>query len=154
MTDINVEEFFKDSAKILTTLYVVFPRRHTLFVADICGPEEPDEFGMHSERYLSCLGTLLWLGEEGYLRFEETIRFEAIDQAILTGRCFTLLSSATRTSSEFGPVTTDSTMPRSEQLEQATSIQYIRRALSERSSTMLRVAMMDLMAQMSDRNPV
>ena len=27
MTDINVEEFFKDSAKILTTLYVVFPRR-------------------------------------------------------------------------------------------------------------------------------
>ncbi len=150
MTDINVEEFFKDSAKILTTLYLVFPRRHTLFVADICGPEEPDEFGMHSERYLSCLGTLLWLGEEGYLRFEETIRFEAIDQAILTGRCFTLLSCPARTTTEFGPLTTDSTMPRSEQLEQSATIQHIRHALSERSSTMLRVVMMDLMAQMND----
>ena len=154
MTDINAEEFFKDSAKILTTLYLVFPRRHTLFVADICGPEEPDEFGMHRERYLSCLGTLLWLGEEGYLRFEETIRFEAIDQAILTGRCFTLLSSTERTSSQFAPTNPDSTVPPSEQLEQATSIQHIRRALSERSSTMLRVVMMDLMAHMSDRNPI
>lgn len=154
MTDINVEEFFKDSAKILTTLYLVFPRRHTLFVADVCGPEEPDEFGMHSERYLSCLGTLLWLGEEGYLRFEETIRFEAIDQAILTGRCFTLLSSPTRTSLEPSLRTDDSTLPISERLEQATAIHHIRHALNERSSTMLRIVMMDLMLQMNDRNPV
>ncbi len=149
MTDINVEEFFKDSAKILTTLYLVFPRRHTLFVADICGPEEPDEFGMHSERHLSCLGSLLWLGEEGFLRFEETIRFEAIDQAILTGRCFTLLSSPMPTSLELDSQTIDSTIPPSEQLEQAASIQQIRRALNERSSTMLRIVMMDLMLRMN-----
>ena len=104
---------------------------------------------MHSERHLSCLGSLLWLGEEGFLRFEETIRFEAIDQAILTGRCFTLLSSPMPTSLELDSQTIDSTIPPSEQLEQAASIQQIRRALNERSSTMLRIVMMDLMLRMN-----
>ena len=50
MTDINIDDFFKDSAKVLVQLYSVFPRRHTVFVEDVSGPEETDEFGMHSTR--------------------------------------------------------------------------------------------------------
>lgn len=31
---------------------------------------------------------MLWLAEEGFIRSDDTIRQEAIDQAVLTGRCF------------------------------------------------------------------
>ena len=65
MTDINIDDFFKDAARTLAALYGVFPRRHAIFVDDIYQTEEPDEFGLHSERYQACFGTLLWLGEEG-----------------------------------------------------------------------------------------
>ena len=149
MTDINVEEFFKDSAKILATLYQTFPRRHTLFVENFCGAEEPGEFGMHSDRHMSCLGTLMWLGEEGYLRYEQTIRTEALDQAILTDRCFTLLSAPCF---DLGEPTT--TLPPSEQLEQATHIYRIRMALDERSSTSVRAAISELMLHMAALQPV
>lgn len=143
MTDINIEEFFKDSAKILTTLYQTFPRRHTLFVEDFCGTAEPDEFGVPDDRHLACMGTLMWLGEEGYLRYEETIRSEALDQAILTGRCFTLLSAPCFDLAD------ETSLPLSERLEQATHVHRIRMALKERSSTSIRRAMTELMLQMA-----
>ena len=136
MTDINIEEFFKDSPKILTTLYQTFPRRHTLFV-------EEDEFGVPGDRHLACMGTLMWLDEEGYLRYEETIRSEALDQAILTGRCFTLLSAPCFDLAD------ESSLPLSERLEQATHVHRIRTALNERSSTSIRRAMTELMLQMA-----
>ena len=41
---------------------------------------------------LSCLGALLWLADEGYLRFDSSIRFEALDQAVLTEKGFLRLS--------------------------------------------------------------
>ena len=44
MADIHVEEFYKDVAVALVQLYSVFPRRTNLFVEDIAGPDEPDEF--------------------------------------------------------------------------------------------------------------
>ena len=43
MTDINIDDFFKDAAKTLTALYGVFPRRHAIFVDDIYQTEEPDD---------------------------------------------------------------------------------------------------------------
>ncbi len=45
MADIHVEEFYKDVAIALVQLYMSFPRRVNLFVEDIAGPDEPDEFG-------------------------------------------------------------------------------------------------------------
>ncbi len=143
MTDLNVEDFLKDAARTLVALYSVFPRRHAIFVDDIYKVEEPDEFGMHSDRYQACFGTLLWLAEENYLRFEETIRNEAIDQAILTGRCFTLLSSAT---DRAGPA--DPNLPDLIRLEHATHVHQIRSALKDRSSIALRQAMLSLMSRM------
>jgi hypothetical protein len=146
VSDINVDDFFKDAGKTLVALYGVFPRRHAIFVEDIYQTEEPDEFGMHSDRYRACFGTLLWLGEENYLRFEEPIRDEAIDQAILTGRCFTLLSSQAT-----GAESTDPSLPELVRLEQSTHIHRIRSALHNRSSIELRHAMLDLMASMEAR---
>ena len=92
MADLNIDDFFKDAAKALNILYRAFPRKITLYVDDIVGIHEPDEFGMPNDRHMACLSALLWLGDEGYLRFEESIRHEALDQAVLTGQCFTLLS--------------------------------------------------------------
>ena len=149
MTDINIDDFFKDGAKVLSQLYSVFPRRHSIFVEDICGPEEPDEFGMRSQRHMSCFGTLLWLGEEGYLRYEDVIRQEAIDQAVLSARCFTLLSTPASTAHLTGTHAGAAELPRSVRTEQSTSIHRLRTALKQKSSAQLRSAMVDLMEQMN-----
>ncbi len=144
MTDINVDDFFKDAARVLVALYGVFPRRHTIFVDDIYAAEEPDEFGLHSDRYQACFGTLLWLGEEDYVRFEEVIRNEAIDQAVLTGRAFTLLSSP---AGALGDDEADN-LPEMIRIEQSTHVHQIRTALKNRSSGELRQAMLGLMTRM------
>lgn len=93
MSDLHIDDFCKDVARILNQLYLVFPRKSTLFVEDIAGHDEPDEFGMHSERHMACLGAMLWLAEEGVIRFGDTIRQEAVDQAVLAGGTFALLSA-------------------------------------------------------------
>ena len=87
MAGIHINDFYRDASRILVSLFGVFPRPVTLFAEDICGADEPDEYGLHSQRFQACFATLLWLGEEGYLRYTDTIRSEAIDQAVLTGRC-------------------------------------------------------------------
>src|SRR5690606_40107964 len=68
--DLQIEDFYKDAAGGLLMLYQAFPRKVPLYVEDLIGREEPDEFGLPSKRHQSCLGALLWLAEEGYLRFE------------------------------------------------------------------------------------
>ena len=71
----------------------------------------------------------------------------AIDQAVLTGRCFTLLSSpAVRPGAGV-----DQTLPELVRLEQATHMHQIRSALHNRSSIELRVAMLALMNRMERR---
>lgn len=92
--DLHIDDFHKDVAGGLLRLYQAFPRKTALYVADLIGLEEPDEFGLPSPRHQSCLGALLWLAEEGYLRFESTISHEALDQAILSEKGFLRLSRA------------------------------------------------------------
>ena len=92
MADLHIEDFFKDAAKILNQLYLNFPKKSSVFVEDISGEDTPDEYGLHAPRHQSCFGCMLWLEEEGYLRFESTIRQDAIDQAVLTQKSFSLLS--------------------------------------------------------------
>ncbi len=145
MTDINVDDFFNDSARTLLILYKVFPRRHAVFVEDVSGPEEPDEFGMHSDRYLACFGALLWLGEEGFLRYENTIATEAIDQALLAGRCFTLLSTPGLLRTDV-----DASLPESVRAERATRAYALESAVRSRSSSRVRAIMLELLARMSD----
>lgn len=84
MFDIHIEEFYRDSFAVLSTLYQAFPKKANVFVEDIAGPDQPDEYGLHSDRFQCCFGTMLWLQQEGFIRFESTLRQEAIDQACLT----------------------------------------------------------------------
>ena len=47
MSDIHIDDFFRDAAIALNRLYLSFPRPIALYVEDIIGPDEPDEFGLH-----------------------------------------------------------------------------------------------------------
>lgn len=93
MSDIHIDDFYRDAAKTLAALYAHFPRRTTLYVEDIGGPDTPDEFGLHSLRHQACFETFLWLAQSGYLRYEQLVRQEAVDQAVLTHRGFLTLSA-------------------------------------------------------------
>ncbi len=143
MSDLHVDDFFKDLAKILNLLYLQFPRKATVYVEDIAGPDEPDEFGLHSDRHMACFGALLWLAEEGFIRFESNIRQEAVDQAVLTARTFTLLSMAALHREPHD--VTD--LPELIRAEHSTNIHRLRAALRSRSSARIRKVMMDLLAQ-------
>jgi hypothetical protein len=93
MADLHIDEFYKDAAIILAQLYAAFPRKTSVYVEDVAGADRPDEFGLHSKRHLGCFGTMLWLGEEGWIRYVDTIGQMAIDQATLTQTAFVLLGS-------------------------------------------------------------
>lgn len=93
MADLHIHDFYKDSAKALAQLYKQFPKKSCVFVEDLIGPDTPDEFGLHSERHRACFGTLQWLAQAGYCHYDDTIRMEAIDQAVLSHRSFTLLTA-------------------------------------------------------------
>ncbi|NRB42938.1 MAG: hypothetical protein HRU20_31470 [Pseudomonadales bacterium] len=93
MPDIHIEEFYHDVACILTSLYATFPRLSTVYVEDIAGPDTVDEYGLHSERHLSCFSTLLWLKKHQLIHFEDCIRQEAVDQATLTQSSFLVLNT-------------------------------------------------------------
>jgi hypothetical protein len=139
MADIHVEEFYKDAAVALVQLYSAFPRRVNLFVEDIAGPDETDEFGLHSKRHMACFGALLWLAEEGFLRYVDTIRQEALDQAVLTQEAFIRLSSPAPDAlvQELrGPEDTAETLlPPSLQEDLSSHIHLVRVALKSRHST-------------------
>ncbi len=138
MAEIHVEEFYKDVAVALVQLYGAFPRRINLFVEDIAGPDEPDEFGLHSKRHMACFGALLWLAEEGLLRYVDTIRQEALDQAVLTHKAFVRLSSPAREDLVEAVGVDQSwpsdSLPPSVQADMSTYIHLIRTALQSRHS--------------------
>lgn len=90
--DLQIDEFYKDAAAGMLMLYQAFPRKVALYVEDLIGREEPDEFGLPSKRHQACLGALLWLAEEGYIRYDSTIAYDALDQAVLTEKGFIRLS--------------------------------------------------------------
>ncbi|RMF16467.1 MAG: hypothetical protein D6758_07840 [Gammaproteobacteria bacterium] len=94
MHDLHMDDFFRDAARILLQLYMAFPRPVLLIAEDISGPDEADEYGIHSPRHQACLATMLWLAEEGWLRYNSTLRQEGLDQAVLTSRSIALLSAA------------------------------------------------------------
>ena len=93
MADLHIDDFYRDAAKILVSLYAHFPRKTMVTVEDICGPDNTDEFGLHSPRHEACFHTLLWLAHTDYLHFEQTVRQEALDQVVLSHRGFLLLNA-------------------------------------------------------------
>ena len=92
VADINIENFYKHIAKILSILYASFPAKTAIYVDDVAGIDEPDEYGLHSPHYTAGFFSLLWLADEGFIRFQDCIRQDGIDQAVLTNRAFLKLT--------------------------------------------------------------
>ncbi len=94
MADIHIDEFYHDCGKALSLLYNVFPRLTTLYVDDITSDSGVDEYGIPVRRHQACFDTLLWLAEEGYLRYQDRVHQNALDQAVLTEKSFLRLSQS------------------------------------------------------------
>lgn len=142
MASLQIDEFYHDASRILVSLFEVFPRPVTVFAEDISGPDDPDEFGLHSKRYQACFATMLWLAEEGYIRYNDVIRQDAIEQAVLTGRCFSALLKPQN-------VSVDNALPESVQLEQKTTVYRLRQALQAHNSGELQAAFLPLLDTLS-----
>lgn len=127
--DLQIDDFYKDAAAGMLLLYQSFPRKVGLYVEDLIGREEPDEFGLPTPRHQSCLGTLLWLAEEGYIRFDSTIGYDALDQATLSEKGFLRLSRGLPHA-----ITEGEPVPPSVRRVQATLAYQLREALSSRQS--------------------
>lgn len=93
INDFHIDDFYRDCARILLQLYRYFPRRSLIYVEDIAGPGETDDFGLACDRHQSCFGAMLWLAEQHYLSFSNPVGQEAIDQAVLSQRGFNLLAN-------------------------------------------------------------
>ncbi len=143
MSDLNIDDFYKDAARAIVALYNVFPRPVPIYVEDISGPDDPDEYGVHSHRHQACFATLVWLGEEGFVRYVDTIKQEAIDQAVLTRRCFAALLKPTE-----HPLEDD--LPQSVQVERQTHIYRLAQAVNEKSSITIREALLPLLTHMAN----
>ncbi|MEZ5501925.1 MAG: hypothetical protein R3E50_04435 [Halioglobus sp.] len=134
MADIHIDDFYRDVAKILIRLYAIFPRKTALYVEDISGPDEPDEFGLHHPRFQACFSTMVWLAEHGYITYQDTIRQEALDLAVLRQKAFLLLT----TRSSLSVAGADPDLPPSILEAAQTNIAQLRAAAREGSSTVLR----------------
>lgn len=126
--DLQIDEFYKDAAAAMLLLYQAFPRKVALYVEDLIGREEPDDFGLPSQRHQNCLGALLWLAEEGYLRFDSCIAHDALDQAVLSEKGFLRLTRSVPLSEP------DPQLTPSIRRIQATLAYQLREALSSRHS--------------------
>ena len=92
MADINIENFYKHIAKILSILYEAFPSKSPLYVDDVAGVDDPDEYGLHNPDYTAGFFAMLWLADEQYIRYMDTIRQDGVDQAVLTHKAFLKLT--------------------------------------------------------------
>lgn len=108
MADINIENFYKHIARTLNILYGAFPTKQAVYVDEVAGIDEPDEYGLHSPHYTAGFFALIWLADEGYLRYTDAIRQDGIDQACLTHKAFLKLSQPS------DPIYTDPALQREE----------------------------------------
>ena len=145
MADLHIDDFYRDTAMILLRLYTSFPRNSILYVEDVCGGDDPDEFGLHSERFQSCFSAMVWLAGQGYIEFYDTIREEALDQAVLSQRGFLLLSS--RSELKLGIPEDDPELPPSVMAHSMTNVMQIRQALRSHSSITMQQVMHYLLTQ-------
>jgi hypothetical protein len=144
MADLHIEDFYRDVATILLRLYSVFPRKATLYVEDVSGPDQPDEFGLHSPRFQAAFSAIVWLADHGYLYFAETIRDEAVDQATLSEKAFLLLCAPAHQPLSAPPQ--DSAAP-SVIAESLTAVAQLRQALRKGASLDIKRAVSDLLSR-------
>ncbi len=139
---LHIDDFSQDCARILLQLYASFPRPSAVYVEDLCGPDQLDEVGLHSKRHLSCLGAMLWLAEEGYLRFGDTIFQEGIEEAVLSRHAFLLLTAP----SDPLPAPPPAELPDSVRAERLSLAEQLHEALREGHSPTLKTLVRALLS--------
>ena len=95
MFDIHICDFYHDLSQIFVQLHSRFPREDTLWLDSVCGEDEVDEYGMHSKRYMSCFGSVLFLEREGYIRYSSEEGFNGFNHCVLTLKGFQNLNKFT-----------------------------------------------------------
>ena len=138
MYDIHIEEFYRDCARVLLQLYQNFPRKSAVFVEDITGPDMPDEYGIHRDRFQACFGAMIWLESEGYLVYEALIRQEAIDQACLTSLGLRLLNQISKETDVILPDGAPKHVP---------NVEVLRYTMKKSTSTQLASLMIQLISE-------
>ena len=145
MSDFHIEEFYHDIGLILSRLYASFPRRSQVYVEEISGADNVDEYGMHSERHLSCFSAIIWLKDHGYIDYECTVRQESADQAVLSQKSFLLLSS--QSTITFDDDRSYENLPPYAQKKAITHINILRKALKSQSAINISKVVFHLMEQ-------
>ena len=145
MSDIHIDDFYRDCALIFLRLYTMFPRKGIVYIDDITGPDEPDEFGLHSERFQAGFSTITWLADSGYIQYAEAIKQEALDQAVLSHKAFMILSS--RSELNFGGADDEVEVPASVMEQSKSNINQLRKALKSGSSIMIKQCVQYLLKQ-------
>ncbi len=143
MADLHIDDFYRDVATIFLRLYALFPRKSILYVEDICGPDEPDEFGLHNPRFQAAFSAIVWLADHGYLNFHDTIRQEAVDQVVLSQRAFLLLNTSVDTPSQIA----EEDAPPSLIAESRTAIAHLRQVMKTGTGPDLRDAVYGLLSR-------
>lgn len=138
--DLHIDDFCKDLAKIMLLLYRRFPVKTALYVEDISGPDQPDEFGLHSPRFEACFNAILWLKESDYIWFSDTIKQEAVEEATLSHRGFSLIASF---DSEIGTTDGETQLP-------MRRIDLIKQAVDDGNSEKLKELMLRYMLKSRD----
>ncbi|MEH6344077.1 MAG: hypothetical protein V7785_03235 [Bermanella sp.] len=131
MQDINIDDFYHDIASTLLALYQQFPRKISLYIEDICGPDDMDEFGLHSNRYLSCIGAVTWLLDENYIRYNHISHLETAEECTLTQKALIKLIKPTFNASAQDQV-------KSVQKQRSTLAQQLHLAIKEQNGMELR----------------
>jgi len=147
MFDIHIEEFYRDCTKILKQLYQAFPKKSNVYVEDISGPDQADEYGLHSDRFQCCFGAMLWLAEEEFISFESTLRQEALDQAILSSKGLRLMSSICH--DEFMNTITDAIFPKKDGLKGLPNIETLHHIMKHGTSSQLALVVQHLIHKYS-----
>lgn len=139
MADIHIDEFYHDCTKALIILYNAFPRLITLYVDDLTNDNGTDEYGIPTRRHKACFDALIWLGDEGYLRYQDRIHQNALDQVTLTEKCFLRLNLP---SAQLKP---KSQLPAVLASRRKTLIWEFREAINEGSSEKINLAFSDFL---------
>ena len=141
MADIHIDEFYQDCLKTLVQLYNSFPRLTTLYVDDLIPNAGTDEYGIPNRRHKACFDTMLWLASEGYIRYQDNIRHDALDQVVLTERSFLRLSLPA------SPMDKKNDLPPSIARKQATMAWHCRQALKDKGSEAIAQAALQFFTQ-------
>ena len=139
VSDLHIEDFSKDIARVLIFLYEYFPRKMEVYVEDINGPDDVDDYGLHSPRHMACMSAIVWLAEEGLIRYESLVKQESFDQTVLTKRSYVLLSSIVKPNDE-EKAQEAADLPHSILRNRRTRISQIKKALKSGSSESIKLA--------------